>query len=113
MNKPNPLKLNKLQLKTLAIAQVLAQNPFGTLKDEETGNVALLSVPHAHGDHAHVGPYVVSSRDLSGFENDAVWVALARKKLTLGSPSDGELILLKAGVDYVTGLEKMFDHSDH
>lgn len=113
MIKKNPLKLNKLQLRTLAIAQIIAKDPMKSLTDAETGDVALLSVPHSHGNHAHVGPYVVSAKDVSGFQNDAVWVALARKKLTLGSPSDGQMVLLKAGVDYVTGLEDKFDVSDH
>ena len=45
----NPLKLNKLQLRTLALAQVLARDS-GRL-DEASGEVTLSSLPHPHGDH--------------------------------------------------------------
>ncbi len=47
--KKNPLKLNKLQLRTLALAQLLAQDPSLASRDEATGVVTVLQIPHAHG----------------------------------------------------------------
>jgi hypothetical protein len=52
--KKNPLKLNKLQLRTLTLAQLLAQDPNLARRDETTGAVTLLqwqSPPHraVHG----------------------------------------------------------------
>ena len=35
--KKNPLKLNKLQLRTLTLAQLLAQDPSLARRDEATG----------------------------------------------------------------------------
>ncbi len=66
-SKNNPLKLNKLQLRTLALAQVLARQDGLAQRDEGTGEITLLELPHPHGDHVHIGPFVVSSRDVSGF----------------------------------------------
>ncbi len=45
--KKNPLKLNKLQLRTLILAQLLAQDPSLARRDEATGLVTLLRIPHA------------------------------------------------------------------
>ncbi|MBT6109202.1 MAG: hypothetical protein HOH64_03760, partial [Rhodospirillales bacterium] len=69
--KKNPLKLNKLQLRTLALAQILAELPDITRVDDETGDITLLQLPHAHGDHMHIGEFVVSARDASGLTNPA------------------------------------------
>ncbi len=44
--KKNPLKLNKLQLRTLALAQLLARDPSLARRDEATGVVTLLRIPH-------------------------------------------------------------------
>ena len=76
--KKNPLKLNKLQLRTLVLAQVLAKTPGMAEIEPETGDATLLQLPHAHGDHVHIGGFTVSAREASGFSNPAVWVALAR-----------------------------------
>ncbi len=43
--KKNPLKLNKLQLRTLTLAQLLAQDPNLARRDEATGAVTLLQFP--------------------------------------------------------------------
>jgi len=111
--KKNPLKLNKLQLRTLALSQVLANEPSLSQKDEETGNVTILQLPHIHGDHVHIGGFVVSARDASGFSNEAVWVALKRKGLVVESPSMG-VTLSAEGVAYDTGLnDKFIEQSDH
>jgi len=85
--KRNPLKLNKLQLRTLALAQVLAAEPTLAQRDEDSGDVTLLRIPPPHGNHMHVGAHVVSLRDASGLNNPAVWLALERKGLA--RPGDG------------------------
>lgn len=111
--KKNPLKLNPLQLRTLALAQIVAADPDSARKDETTGDVTLTRIPHAHGDHVHVGPHVVSARDASGFGNPAVWVALARKGLVRDA-GPGGIVLSAEGVAYDTGLGDSFvAASDH
>ena len=76
--KKNSLKLNPLQLRTLALLQELARHPETSSRDPNTGEVLIAHLPHAHGDHVHVGALVVSARDASGFANAAVWAALER-----------------------------------
>tara|TARA_R110002110_G_scaffold415612_7_gene652333 strand:+ start:141055 stop:141390 length:336 start_codon:yes stop_codon:yes gene_type:complete len=106
----NPLKLNKLQLRTLALLQVLAEDS-GTA-DPTSGAVMITQLPQVHGDHVHVGPFTVSGRDASGFANPAVWVALARKGL---ARHDGSGTVLTAeGAAYDTGLaDRLTAPSDH
>ena len=65
--KQNPLRLNKLQLRTLSLAQVLTRDPNTGKLDEATGDVELLRIPQTHGDHVHVGKFVVSAQEASGF----------------------------------------------
>ncbi|RED53362.1 hypothetical protein [Aestuariispira insulae] len=115
MQKKNPLKLNKLQLRTLALAQVLARDPAGAITDAETGEVTLTRLPHAHGNHVHVGAFVVSSKDASGFDNPAVWVALKRKGLVREEARPGgQVTLMPQGLEYDTGLgDKFLEPSDH
>jgi len=111
--KKNPLKLNKLQLRTLVLAQVLARDEAVALPVPETGEVRLMQVPHAHGDHVHIGGFTVSARDASGFSNPAVWVALHRKGLARIEAAGG-IVLTKDGLDYDTGLADHFvTPSDH
>ena len=94
-SKPNPLKLNKLQARTLVLAQVIARDP------------------NSHGDHVHVGAFTVHARDASGFSNPAVWVALARKGLVV-SPDMHTITLTPEGFAYNTGLGDQFlNESDH
>ncbi len=110
--KTNPLKLNKLQLRTLALAQVLANDPASALRDDASGEVTLMTLPNPHGDHVHIGGFVVSSQDASGFANPAVWTALARKGLTRTGPMG--VVLTVEGLNYVTGLSERFAApSDH
>ena len=112
-SKPNPLKLNKLQARTLVLAQVIARDPNSSRSDEATGNVTLTRIPHAHGDHVHVGAFTVHTRDASGFSNPAVWVALARKGLVV-SPDMHTITLTPEGFAYNTGLGDQFlNESDH
>jgi hypothetical protein len=111
--KKNPSKLNKLQLRTLALAQVLAVDPSASETNTETGETTLLQLPHVHGSHVHVGPYTVAAKDASGFSNPAVWTVLERKGL---ARADGLVcvVLTKEGRDYETGLGQSFlAHSDH
>jgi hypothetical protein len=111
--KSNPLKLNKLQARTLVLAQVIARDPDSSRTNPETGTVTLTRVPHAHGDHVHVGAFTVHARDASGFSNPAVWVALARKGLVV-SPDMHSITLTPEGVAYDTGLGDQFlNASDH
>ena len=111
--KKNPLKLNKLQLRTLTLAQLLARDPNFAQRDEATGAVTVLQIPHAHGNHLHIGQFTVSTREASGLSNPAVWSALARKGL---ARIDGPIAitLTAAGVSYDTGSgDRFLAPSDH
>ena len=111
--KKNPLRLNKLQLRTLALAQVMAGDETLSSRNAETGDVALLQTPRPHGNHVHIGRFVVSARDVSGFFNPAVWKALERKGL---ARAEGALtiVITAAGVEDDTGLSDRFlSPSDH
>ncbi len=99
----NPLRLNKLQLRTLTLLQELARHPESSTRDEETGEVLISNLPHPHGDHFHIGGRIVLSRDATGLRNPAVWTALHRKGLALsGFPL--AIRLTPAGLEYDTGL---------
>jgi len=112
MTKAKPVKLNNLQNRTLALLQVLARHPGSAVVDPETGDATITRLPHAHGDHVHVGDFVVSGRDASGFANPAVWVALERKGLAR-SDFPRAITLTRAGQDFDTGFGDMFQKSDH
>jgi len=108
-----PVKLNALQSKTLMILQILAQNPDSSSPVGESGEVRITRLPHAHGNHMHVGQYVVASRDASGLANKSVWAALSRKGLVRENWEE-EIILTPEGLNFRTGLEKNFaSASDH
>ena len=111
--KRNPLKLNKLQLRTLLLFQELASHPETASIDRETGEVLLSTLPHPHGDHVHIGGLVVSSSDASGFANKSVWMALERKGLARAS-FPLAITLTTAGIEYDTGLsDRVAQPSDH
>ena len=100
--KSNPLGLNALQLRTLALFQVLARLPeHGT--NEADGSVTVRNLPHPHGDHFHVGDKVVMAADATGLRLEAPWVALERKGL-LRSGFPYSASLTEAGLSYETGL---------
>ena len=102
--KNNPLKLNKLQLRTLTLAQLMAQDPNLARADEAAGTVTLLRMPHGHGDHLHIGRYTVSARDASGLGNPSVWSALVRKGLARIEAPSQQIVLTAEGLAYDTGL---------
>lgn len=111
--KKNPLKLNKLQLRTLALVHVLAADEDCCRKDEQSGEVELLRLPHAHGDHVHVGQFTVTGKDASGLSNPAVWTALVRKGLVRRDDM-GKVTVTVEGLAYETGLADLFlQASDH
>jgi hypothetical protein len=111
--KKNPLKLNKLQLRTLLLFQELARHPETSTHDAITGEATLSTLPHPHGDHVHIGSFVVSSSDASGFSNKSVWRALERKGLARTN-FPLSITLTKSGLDYDTGLsDRLTQPSDH
>lgn len=112
--KSNPLQLNALQLKTLAILQELAQLPDWSNSDAASGEVTILGMPHPHGDHFHVGAKVVLSRDANGLANAGVWKALERKGLAKALAFPQQLTLTPAGLGYDTAsIGQILHGGDH
>jgi len=113
MKKANPLNLNALQLKTLTILQAVAEIEEVAEKDPVTGAIRLTALPHAHGNHFHVGRYLVDAADATGLQNAGVWAALSRKGLVIPNfPQD--VTLTRDGVHYETGLRDSILHTaDH
>ncbi len=110
--KTNPLRLNKLQLKTLTLFQELARSPQTSTSRGDQGFL-ITSIPQAHGNHFHLGEGVVMAADASGLKNESVWRALHRKAL-IESSFPTALILTTAGADYDTGLRDAILHgADH
>lgn len=110
--KNNPLKLNPLQLKTLLLLQEIVKDPRMGTPNAETGEAQITGLPHAHGNHMHVGPYLVHGSDATGLDNAGVWAALGRKGLV--RQSDDAHFLTKAGIEYETGMQDVVFHgSDH
>ena len=91
----NPLKLNPLQLRTLALLQALAR--------AQGGDAAISHFPQAHGDHFHLGDAVVAGKDATGLYNEAVWHALERKGLAKAD-YPRQIVLSAEGMGYETGL---------
>lgn len=100
-SKRNPLGLNKLQLRTLALLQELARHPETSTRHEDTGEVMISNLPHPHGNHYHVGDRIVRVRDATGLRNAAVWGALDRKGLAR-SAFPLAIILTPEGLAYDT-----------
>jgi hypothetical protein len=108
--KNNPLGLNPLQRKTLALLQELAKDPDCIQKDTHTGDVKIVRFPVIHGNHFHVGESVVLSKDATGLTNEAVWRALERKGLAQAE-FPYSISLTAAGLAYDSGMrEEMFQH---
>ncbi|MBT4487001.1 MAG: hypothetical protein HOK30_23320 [Rhodospirillaceae bacterium] len=110
--KQNPLRLNKLQLKTLTLFQELARSP-DTSTARGDGSFLLTAIPQAHGNHFHLGEGVVMAADATGLRNESVWRALHRKTL-IESSFPSALILTSQGAEYDTGLRETIMHgTDH
>jgi hypothetical protein len=103
MAKRNPLNLNPLQSKTLVLLQEMARHQDFTGPEPEPGHVLVVSMPHAHGDHFHLGEFVVHAGDATGLSNPAVLVALERKGLIKANRPSG-VVLTPAGLAYDTGI---------
>lgn len=109
--KINPLKLNPLQAKTLALFQELARHPE-TSQATESGEKVLTSLPKPHGNHFHVGAKVVMTKDASGLSNPGAWAALERKGLIRAS-FPFAVTLTAEGLAYDTGAAGILHGSDH
>jgi hypothetical protein len=111
--RPNPLKLNPLQCRTLAILQQLARTPSLAEPPTEDGAIPLRGLPHAHGNHFHVGDAVISARDASGLGNPAVFGALLRKGLVRAGDNGLPLVTVE-GLAYDTGVAgEVLHRADH
>lgn len=109
----NPLRLNPLQLRTLAILQQLARYPETSTRNEETGEVMITNLPNPHGNHFHCGDAVVASKDATGLRNEAVYAALERKGLARSFYPLG-LALTADGIVYDTGVSgRILHRADH
>lgn len=110
--KTNPLRLNMLQLKTLTLLQELARHPEAGTPLED-GGFRISRLPHAHGDHFHIGQVAVRGADATGLSNEMVWKALERKALVMSHFPDA-ITLTPAGTSYDTGIRhKILHGSDH
>jgi hypothetical protein len=105
----NPLRLNALQLKTLALLQELARLPDHGRPAEEPGAVLVTNLPEPHADHFHLGAAVVLSRDATGLANPAAWLALERKGL-IKSRFPMAAVLTAEGLAYDTGIADAILH---
>ena len=112
MNKKrNPLNLNPLQLKTLALLQEFAQLPEHA-SDGGDGRIMVSNLPSPHGDHFHVAHRVAHGRDATGLSNPAVFVALERKGLIQSMYPLGA-VLTTDGLAYETGMRDAILHGHH
>ncbi|HKY94357.1 MAG TPA: hypothetical protein VJL84_03585 [Kiloniellales bacterium] len=111
--KQNPLQLNALQLKTLAILQELAGTEGWSKHDEASGDTTILGIPHPHGDHFHVGRKLVMSRDATGLFNEGVWKALERKGLAKSAVFPQQITLTADGRRYETGMAQILHGGGH
>ncbi|HEX2582260.1 MAG TPA: hypothetical protein VHL08_09855 [Dongiaceae bacterium] len=105
--KKNPANLNPLQLRTLTLFQAIAKSQSNA--PDANGNTRIEALPHAHGDHFHLGPYLVKGSDATGMSNPAVWAALQRKGMIEGQFGIA-LALTPAGLEYETGLAETILH---
>jgi hypothetical protein len=110
--KKNPLNLNALQLKTLALLQALARLPGHGRPADEPGSILVDNLPRPHGDHFHLGDAVVLSRDATGLGNPAAWAALERKGLIKSMFPDAAVVTA-AGLAYETGFGAILHRTDH
>lgn len=112
--KNNPLKLNNLQRKTLALLQELAHDQDEQTVDPESGALLITELPQPHGDHFHVGAGVVATRNATGLGNESVWKALERKGLIRAVAFPYAVAITDAGLAYETGMrDAILLQSDH
>ena len=107
--KKNPLNLNALQLKTLTLFQELAKLEGYAKPADQPGHIMITGMPHAHGNHFHLGPYVLASKDATGLTNEAAWVALERKGLVKSHYPVG-VTVTPDGLSYETGMQDEILH---
>jgi hypothetical protein len=113
MPKKNPLNLNPLQLKTLTLLQAIARLDQYSQPGAAEGEREITSMPHAHGDHFHLGDALVMARDATGLNNGAVWTALERKGL-VKTNFPQSATLTSEGLAYDTGLaHEILHRADH
>lgn len=111
--KTNPLRLNALQARTLAILQQLSRFPETSTTNEKTGEVMITNLPHPHGNHFHCGDALVMAKDATGLRNEAVYAALERKGLARSYFPLG-IALTPAGREYDTGVAgRVLHRADH
>ncbi len=107
----NPLRLNPLQLKTLALLQELAKAPDAARKEAD-GSVTVFGFPQPHGDHFHIGRHIVLRRDANGLFLEAPWTALARKGLAV-TQFPVAITLTPEALAYETGVREKILHGGH
>src|ERR1043165_7245613 len=110
--KKNPLNLNRLQLRARRLCQDRARIAGFPKPADEPGHVMITGMPHPHGNHFHLGNYVLASKDASGHANEAAWIALERKGL-VKSHYPLACVLTPAGIAYETGLKNEILHEAH
>lgn len=113
MPKTPKIKLNPLQSKTLVLLKILAKDQGSSQPVEGSDDIRITRMPHAHGNHMHVGEFVIASKDATGLTNPAVWAALARKGFVRETYPE-EIVITTEGLAFSTGLEEKFmSVSDH
>ena len=114
MPKKNPLNLNPLQLKTLTLLQAIARLEGFSKPGDTEGEREIVQMPHAHGDHFHLGDALVMARDATGLNNEAVWTALERKGLVRTNFPQSATMTIE-GLAYDTGMtdEVLQRHGGH
>ena len=101
----NPLRLNNLQLKTLALFQELSCISDYSNQLEDGGRM-IQWIPSPHGDHFHIGSAIVKTKDATGLNNENVWNALERKALIKKENFPRSLVLTRSGQDYITRIKQ-------
>ncbi len=93
--------------------QELAQQSDLASTNDDTGDITIFGMPHAHGDHMHIGRFTVSSRFASGLGNANVWSALERRGLARADFPSSITITAK-GLAHETGIRsEMLEEADH
>ncbi len=112
-SKKNPLNLNPLQLRTLTVLQLLAQVPGAGQAGPQIGEITISRFPMPHGDHLHLGDFIVGVKDATGLQNKAVWNALTRKGLARADWPRA-IVLTQEGRSYQTDMsQKIVSRAEH